>query len=81
MWLQGQHAWAVRHRRGQLLGAMDVALRSLFGLEEALAAWQGHSASAEAALVNAANGQGVRVVLGLQNKPWHGATHINGYYT
>jgi hypothetical protein len=44
-------AWALRHRRAQLLTALDAALRSLLGLEEAFASWRVHSASAEAALV------------------------------
>lgn len=51
IWQQAPHAWALRHRRGQLLGALDVALRSLSSVDEALAAWRRHSGSAESALL------------------------------
>lgn len=50
---QAPGAWALRHRRGQLLSALDAALRSLLALEEPYAAWAGHSASAETALAAA----------------------------
>ncbi|EIE27167.1 hypothetical protein COCSUDRAFT_31939, partial [Coccomyxa subellipsoidea C-169] len=47
---QGQQGWTLRHRRSQLLGALDAALRTLAGADEALAAWAAHAAAAEAAL-------------------------------
>ena len=48
--LQGQQGWMLRHRRSQLLCALEAALRTLGSLEDALAAWTPHAAAAEAAL-------------------------------
>lgn len=52
--LQGNQGWRLTHRRAQLLGALDAALRELDALDAALAAWAAHSAAAEAALLAAA---------------------------
>jgi hypothetical protein len=51
---QGNQGWRLTHRRGQLLAALDAALRTLDGLDAAVAAWAAHSASAERALLAAA---------------------------
>jgi hypothetical protein len=48
--LQRQQGWTLRHRRSQLLGALEAALRTLGGLEDALAAWAPHASAAEASL-------------------------------
>lgn len=58
--LQGNQGWRLSHRRAQLLGAIDAALRTLESLDTAVAAWATHSAAAESALLAAAAPPGER---------------------